>query len=55
MNLRLTHNPKMPYMFHLKSLAAYICTGVSFIVITILVLYFFVTRLCKSSRANKQE
>jgi hypothetical protein len=37
------------------SMATYIFTGVSLTVIRILVLYFFVTRLCKSSHANEEE
>jgi len=36
-------------------LATYIFTGVSLTVIMISILYFFVTRLCKSSRAKEQE
>jgi hypothetical protein len=36
-------------------LAAYIFTGVTLTVIMILVLYFFVTHLSKSSRSNEQE
>jgi hypothetical protein len=36
-------------------LAAYIFTGVSLTAIMIAVLHFYVTRLCKSSRAKERE